>query len=435
MALGGGTFTAQNKTLPGAYVNFISASSASTQLSDRGIATMPLELDWGAEGEVFTVSGDDFRKYSKKAFGYDYAHPKMKGLRDLFLNIHMLHAFRLNTGGLKASNEYAEARCSGVRGNDIKIIIQKSADDEKLFNVKTLMDSIVVDNQLAERSSDLLANDYVVFKPGATLTETVAAPLEGGSNGTVDGAAYQSYLDKIESYTYNAMGIETTDETVKKLFVSFNKRMRDDMGIKFQLVIYDYAADYLGTISVKNKTTDSLSSPASLVYWVTGVIAGCAVNKSCQNMVYNGEFSVDTAYTQTDLAKAIKSGEFILHKVNSDIRVLADINSMVTTTDNCGEVFKENQTIRVIDQLANDDAVLFNTKYLGVVPNDNAGRISLWSDLVKIRQTLQDMRAIENFADSDVTVTAGTVKKSVIIEGNIMVVNAMSQLYMTTTVA
>ena len=33
-----------------------------------------------------------------------------------------------------------------------------------------------------------------------------------------------------------------------------------------------------------------------------------------------------------------------------------------------GNVFKANQTIRVIDQIGNDIAVLFNTKYLGVIP-------------------------------------------------------------------
>ena len=53
MALGGGTFTVQNKELPGAYINFVSAASASATLSERGIATMPLELDWGVCGEVF----------------------------------------------------------------------------------------------------------------------------------------------------------------------------------------------------------------------------------------------------------------------------------------------------------------------------------------------------------------------------------------------
>ena len=55
---------------------------------------------------------------------------------------------------------------------------------------------------------------------------------------------------------------------------------------------------------------------------------------------------------------------------------------MVTTSDTQGDIFKDNQTVRVMDQIANDIAVLFSTKYLGVVPNDAAGRVSLWSDIV-----------------------------------------------------
>ena len=250
-----------------------------------------------------------------------------------------------------------------------------------------------------------------------------------------DGTAHQTYLDKIESYTYNAMGAVVTDETTKKLYVAFNKRLRDEMGIKFQLILYTIAADFMGTISVKNKVTDDGWSEASLVYWVTGIQAGCAVNKSCQNKKYDGEFTVDTDYTQTELKQATKNGEFVLHKVNADVRVLEDINTMVTTSDTCGDVFKDNQTIRVIDQLGNDDAVLFNTKYLGVVPNNASGRTSLWSDLVKIRSQLQDLGAIENFNDSDVTVAQGDSKKAVVVTSAITVVNAMGKLYMTVTVA
>jgi hypothetical protein len=141
------------------------------------------------------------------------------------------------------------------------------------------------------------------------------------------------------------------------------------------------------------------------------------------------------SYTQNELKAAIKAGEFVLHQVNSDVRVLDDINSMVTTSDTCGDVFKDNQTIRVIDQLGNDDAVLFNTKYLGVVPNNAAGRTSLWTDLVKLRSELQDMGAIEDFSDSDVTIAQGDSKKAVVVTSEITVVNAMSKLYMTVTIA
>lgn len=435
MALGGGSFTTQNKELPGTYINFVSAASASAALSDRGIATMPLELDWGVEDAVFEVTNEDFQKNSMKVFGYAFDSPKLTGLSDLFIGAKTLYAYRLNSGGTKAANDFATALYGGTRGNDLKIVIQANTDDSTKFDVMTYMGTVKVDTQTVAKAADLVANDYVTFKTDATLAVTASTPLTGGTNGTVDGTAHQAYLDKIESYTYNTMGVVVTDETTKKLYVAFNKRLRDEMGIKFQLVLYNIAADFMGVISVKNKVTDEGGSEASLVYWVTGAEAGCAVNKSCQNKNYDGSFSVNTDFTQNQLKQAVKNGEFVLHKVNSDVRVLEDINSMVTTTDTCGDVFKDNQTIRVIDQLGNDDAVLFNTKYLGVVPNNASGRTSLWSDLVKIRQELQTLGAIENFNDSDVTVAQGDTKKSVVSTSVIEVVNAMGKLYMTVTVA
>lgn len=434
MALGGGSFTTQNKVLPGTYINFVSAASSTPELSERGIATMPLELDWGKEGSVFTVSSEEFQKNSLTLFGYAYEHEKMKGLRELFRGASTLHAYRLNGGGTKAANDYATAKYSGTRGNDIRIVIQENADNTSMFDVITYLDSVKLDTQTVAKTDELKSNEYADFKSGAVLAKTAAKPLTGGTNGTVDGKAYQDYADRIESYTFNTMGIVTTDETVKNMFVSFVKRMRDEVGIKFQVVLYQCAADYMGVIDVKNKVEEESWPESALVYWVTGAECGCMVNKSCQNKKYDGEFNVNTVYTQSELQTAIKAGEFVLHNVNSDIRVLEDINSMVTTTEECGDIFKDNQTIRVIDQLGNEDAVLFNTKYLGTVPNNDSGRISLWSDLVKIRQQLQDMGAIENFTDSDVEVTQGNSKKSVVVTGTVQVAGTMSKVYMTITV-
>jgi len=232
------------------------------------------------------------------------------------------------------------------------------------------------------------------------------------------------------------MGVAVEDEATKSLYAAYNKRLRDEMGIKFQLVLYNYAkADYYGVISVKNKTTDAGWSAASLVYWVTGASAGCAVNRSCQNKKYDGGFTVDTSYTQTQLKEALRAGEFVLHMVGQDIRVLDDVNTMVTVSDTQGDIFKSNQTIRVIDQIGNDIAVLFNTKYLGAVPNNAAGRISLWSDIVAHHRRLAQIQAIEGFSDSDIIVEPGDTKKSVVVMDCITIMNAMSQLYMSVTVA
>lgn len=445
MALGGGTFLTQNKVLPGAYINFVSMASASAALSDRGYATMPLELNWGPEDKVFTVTNEDFQKNPRKYFGYAYTDDSMKPLRDLFANAQTLYAYRLNGGGKKAASAQAVAKYCGTRGNDLKIGIQANIDETEKWDVITYLGTEKVDTQTVAKVDELKANDYVDFKSDFTLETVAAAALTGGTNGEVTGDSYQSYADKIESYTFNTMGIASTDDTIKKMFVAFNRRLRDEMGIKFQLVLYDYKkADYMGVISVKNKCLDGAHeesaemvypNEAAAVYWTTGAEAGCAVNASVQNRTYDGEYDIETTYTQSELIAAIRAGEFVFHSVNGDTRVLDDINTFVSTTDTQGDVFKDNQTIRVIDQLANDDAVLFNTRYLGKIPNDAAGRSALWNDLVKLREELQKIRAIEDFSEADVMVKQGDTKKSVVVENAITVVNAMSKMYMTTTIA
>lgn len=90
------------------------------------------------------------------------------------------------------------------------------------------------------------------------------------------------------------------------------------------------------------------------------------------------------------------------------------------------------EDIRVCDQIANDTAVLFNTRYLGTVPNDAAGRIALWNDICKLHQDLESIRAIEDFDPDSVTVEQGDTKKAVLCTvKDLNVVNAMAQLYMS----
>ena len=110
---------------------------------------------------------------------------------------------------------------------------------------------------------------------------------------------------------------------------------------------------------------------------MTGVVAGTAVNKSATNKNYDGEYTIDTRYSQTELENGIKEGSFMFHMVDEKVNILTDINSFISITDEKSPDFSSNQTIRVLDQIANDIAVLFGKKYIGKVPNDAPGRISL----------------------------------------------------------
>lgn len=429
MALGGGTFISQNKKLPGSYINFASAQNASSSIGERGIAAMAIEMDWGKDGEIIEVTSQNFAKDSLKIFGYDYSNEKLKGLRDLFKNVKKAYFYRLNSGN-KATTDIATAKCSGTRGNDIRIVVAKNIDDDTKYDVTTYLGTKEVDKQTVKEVSELVDNNYVTFSM-ETLEVTAGKSLEGGTNGDVSGEAHQNFLDKLESYQVNAIGCTVKDESTSNLYVQYAKRLRDEQGIKFQVVLFNNAANYEGVVNVKNTTVEDESA---LVYWVTGVIAGCEINKSNTNKTYDGEYTINADYTQAQLETSIDNGEFVLHKVGDEIRVLVDINSLVDTTTEKGEEFKSNQTIRVLDQIASDVASVFNSKYLGKIANNEAGRTSLWSDIIALFKDYQTLQAIENFEDADISVEIGNDKKSVTINTNVQVINAMEKLYMTVVV-
>lgn len=425
MALGGGTFTAYNKQLPGTYVNFTSAQLASGALSDRGIAFMGLELNWGADG-VTEISAADFDSNTLFTLGYNRTDAAMVKLRELFSRAQTIYAYRLNGGGDKAENTFATAKHAGTRGNDIQIVIAENVDDEALFDVSTYISGILVDSQIGVEDAAALAdNTFVDWKDDAELEATAGTPLTGGTNGTVHGTAHQTLLNTAEQYAFNTIGYDGSDNTTKGLYDAFTRRMREEVGANFQCVLFNHKADYEGIINVKNA--------ANLVPWAIGASAGCAVNASLENATYDGELEISAPYTQDQLKQTIAAGEFTFHRVGKEYRVLLDINSLTTFTDVKKSDFAENVVIRINDQLGNDLATMFNNDFSGKVPNDAAGRDHFWSRTDKdIMQSLADLRAITNYVSSDIEVfLIDGDKKAVGAKIAYQPVSMMSKLYIT----
>lgn len=436
VALGGGNFIAQNKILPGTYINFVSAGSSSATLSERGYVAMALDLDWGIDGEVFTVTGADFQKNSLKIFGYDITHEKLKGLRDLFRNTRTGYFYNLNTGK-RAENVLAQARHRGTRGNDLTVIVTHNVDDTSKYDVVTKLGNITVDEQIGVvNMANLVDNDFLIWKlkdnPTAPLEETAGMPLSGGTNVLGTGADHQKALDKFEAYSFNTLGCLSANNAIKGLYAAYTKRMRDEVGQKFQVVLHRSPADHEGVINLENTVSDGAEQ--DLVYWVTGISAGVAINRSNTNRLYDGEYEVNIDYKQSQLETAVLEGKFILHRVGAQIRVLTDINSFVTFTAERNKDFSSNQTVRVLDQIATDMAVIFNNRYLGIIPNNESGRLSLWADIVSYNRQLETIQAIENFNPDDVVVEKGDTKQAVVVNTAVTPINAMEKLYMTVIV-
>ena len=203
----------------------------------------------------------------------------MTMFRELFRNATKLYLFRLNSGTVKSTNSYATAKYGGSRGNALTIVIRENVDSEQGFEVITLLEQSEVDRQVVKKAAELKENDYVTFQKDAELTAAAGVPLTGGTDGQGrTGENYQRFLKKIERYSFHALGCNSGEKEVVDLFVAFTKRMRDQVGAKFQTVVYRAEnADYEGVISVENKllnVDESLFGEFSLVYWVTGAAAG-----------------------------------------------------------------------------------------------------------------------------------------------------------------
>lgn len=425
MALGGGIFTTQNKVLPGSYINVISKAQPVSNLGERGIVALPIYLSWGKSG-VFTVTAEEFQKNSMKIFGYDYTHTHITAIREVFRHAEKVHFYNLyEDGRTKATCSVATAKYGGSRGDNLSVVVEENLDSEGLFDVMIYMDGFEVYKQTAKTVADLKENEFVTWS--MTELKEINVPLEGGADprADADATSYQNALNAFEGYNFNVLVCPpNAGETTCGLFEAYTKRLRDKVGVKFQTVIASVKFDYEGVVELKETQKDA-------IYWVAGALAGCALNKSCTNMTYDGEYDIPCPETQTELEQCIHDGIFAFHTVEDEVRVLVDINSLTTFTDNKGEMFSKNQVIRVADQCANDTAKIFNNEFLGKIQNDESGRISLWNRILTHRRELETMRAIDKYSVDSLTVNQGQTRQSIVVDEVIVPLSAMEKLYMT----
>ena len=407
MPIGGGTFTLQNKTLPGSYINFVSASGG-VSAGSRGVASIPVELSWGAEDTIIRMDARDFHKQAETVFGYDAAAPELLLIREAFKRAKTLLIYRVNGGGAKAAKEIGgvtvTAKHSGSRGNAIRVAMLENTDGS--FDVATYLDTAEVDRQTAAKAEELTANDFVTFGSGS-LTKAVATSLEGGTDGTANGKAYSKYLEAVEVEPFNTLCYPGADAETKGLFTAFTKRMREDEGKKITCVLAGQKADYEGIINVKNGVileSGEVLPAEKAVAWVCGGAAAAGMNQSLTNTPYDGAVDVDQKYTKSQYEAAVKAGEFVFYGENQQARVLTDINSLTTFAGGKTADWTSNRLIRVLDGWANDVARIFGASYIGLITNNDTGRQLFKADLVSLANQYQDMGAISGFDSGDIEI-------------------------------
>lgn len=443
--MGGGTFTVQNKVLPGAYINMVSVGNTS-MAGVRGVVALPLELNWGPENQIFKIMAAEFNQGALKMLGYAPTDESLLLVREALKRAGTLLVYRVNSGGAKAlvtaGGVTATAKYGGVRGNDVKVAVMSNADDADSVDVVTYLDGVEVDSQTVPKSggaaAGLKANDFVTFSGTDPLTAAAAAPLTGGTNGMADGAAYTAWLSALEVEHFSVVGFPGADGAVKALVSAFVERLRSDDGRKIVGVLYQYTtADSVGIISVKNgvKLSDGTALTGDkAVAWVAGATAGAEINESLTNTAYDGAVDVDVKYTKSQYEAAVRAGEFVFYADGGRARVLSDINTRTTFGGGVSEDWTGNRVVRVMDGWANDVGRIFGERYLGAQTNSDTGRELLKADLVALGTAYQEMDAISGFSSEDLAIRQGAGKRDVVIDCALKPNDSMEKLYMTVTV-
>ncbi|AIQ26204.1 phage tail sheath family protein [Paenibacillus sp. FSL H7-0737] len=435
--MAGGTWTTQNKVRPGVYVNVASNQGAIGKMGERGITALALALSWGEAGVIMKITPQDD---VNKLLGYDLEHPTLLPVREALKRAGTLLLYRLNEGVKAAVTNnglQVTAKYGGLRGNDLSVVIEKNIENNALFDVKTLLNGTELNKQTVGTAEELVANDYVQFqKNGAEgLKLTAGMPLIGGANGTVTNGAHSDFLSALEVLEFQTVGLVSQDSTLKALYSSWVRRLRDTEGKKVQAVLSDYAtAGHEGVISVKNGVVLSdgtMIDNNNAVAWVAGATAAAAVNQSLTYQGYDDSVDADVRLSHSETTAALLRGELLFTYSGGRAVVEQDINTFTAFSPDKGKAFSKNRVLRVLDGIANDLKRIFENYYIGKVANNEDGRALFWSQCATYMNDLQDMGAIEGFnAQTDVVVVAGADSDSIVLDVAVKPVDSVEKVYM-----
>lgn len=437
--MAGGYWVTQNKIIPGAYINFTTETQENINVSERGIVTMPLILDWGIVRQFVMV---DYNTDFKAVLGYDILDPKALLIKEALKRARYLLLYRINSG-VKAAKTHENltitARFEGVRGNAITVVIAVNPDIPDSFIVTTYLSGIEVDEQQAASIEDLQDNDYVLWSGEGALTASAGIVLEGGSNTSITSSDYTDYFQACEVQEFNTISLPVDDAIIKGAAAAFVKRMIETEGKKIQVIMPSYTvADHEGIISVENGVIladGTAIDKIKAVAWVAGATAAANVNQDLTYSAYEDAVDVTSRYTDTQIEEMLKSGKFFFvpKRFNSSqvkIVVQNDINTFTSFTKEKGKEFHWNRSIRTMFDIGTTLPRLWEQQYIGKVDADQDGADLFTGDCINYFENLQELGAIKNFdSKSDLTVTINE-DDSAYADVAVQIVKALKKLYM-----
>lgn len=374
--MAGGVFYSKNKKLSGFYYNVQSKKVVNISQATRGVVAYCMaDPDWFVEG-ITRVTPDTNLLNTLGHQNLDFVTDMFKGSADIDGATEILVYIPSTTGGTKATATVSDltitAKRVGTLGNGLTCKIDRDTTTNE-YVVRAYLGGILV-----EKSRTTTISNYrsIWFDLSGTLAEIVATELSGGTNGTISSTAYNDFLEALETYRFNVLCYDGDDSNTKALISTFLEKYRDDLGRCCRAVVNNYSADYERITSV-NITSITLSDGSTrtgkqLTWWVSGVEAGANGNQDLTNQAYPNAISVTPRLTDDEQLEMIANGQLSFVEEYGEVRILSDINTLVTFTDVKGKTWSYNELIRTIDEIGNDWHKYFTLYYNGKIKGVDA---------------------------------------------------------------
>lgn len=227
----------------------------------------------------------------------------------------------------------------------------------------------------------------------------------------------------------------TSASTAQQMIANWVKAMQEEEGKNITAVLTNYVADsqyVINNVQGVTLSDGSTLTAAETGAWIGGVTAGAKITESNTARKFVGAIDVTPRMTKTEMETAIKAGKLILTVDKSqNVTVVADVNSLTSTTQTLGDIMKQNRSVRTACGIREDIGTVWDSNIKGKYNNNEEGRSIFKSALVEYFADLERRGAIQNFSADDITVEAGTAINAVVVTVAVQLVGSMEIAYIT----
>lgn len=227
----------------------------------------------------------------------------------------------------------------------------------------------------------------------------------------------------------------TSASTAQQTIANWVKAMQEEEGKNITAVLTNYVADsqyVINNVQGVTLSDGSTLTAAETGAWIGGVTAGAKITESNTARKFVGAIDVTPRMTKTEMETAIKAGKLILTVDKSqNVTVVADVNSLTSTTQTLGDIMKQNRSVRTACGIREDIGTVWDSNIKGKYNNNEEERSIFKSALVEYFADLERRGAIQNFSADDITVEAGTAINAVVVTVAVQLVGSMEIAYIT----